>query len=299
MTDERPTIRPVSLGRITEVTHLCDGTPRTTEDVLELLNVSKRRARETILEALRIDLIESVSNEEEKPDEYLTTTIGDGFLAAVRNEAWKTVNKTLQVRSPHYKAFLEAVDEVSPATLQELLDVLEENSEFTPYKYNQTSVELLGDWAERLGVVQRNAFTGSFYRVERESVPTNFGFVLLSAYDELEQTAGVNLRQRHLSIPKLREFTCERLGCRRSAFDEGLLKLVEQNIGRVELSGAPLDTAAKDSPRAIRRIELSEGETLVSTTQTSDQVMAGVEQFGKKYYYLAVYDRDLTFNMES
>jgi len=27
-------------------------------------------------------------------------------------------------------------------------------------------------------------------------------------------------------------------------------------------------------------------------------VMAGIEQFGKQYYYLAVYDRDLTFTQE-
>ena len=298
MSNERPTVRPVNLGRLTELTYLCDQGPRTTENIETSLEVSHRRARETILETLRIGLIEEFNNENDGPESYQTTVIGDGLLSAVRNEAWETVSTILSTHSPHYRAFLGAVDEADPATLSNVLEVLEANAEFTPYTYNQTSVELLGDWAERLGTIQRNAFTGEFYRAERSDIPSNFGFVMLAVYDDLDQTAGVNLRQHHISIPKLREFTCQRLGCQRGMFDDGLLALVGQNIGHVELSGAPLDTAAKDSPRGIRQIDLSEDESLVSTSQTTDRVMAGVEQFGKQYYYFAVYDRDLTFTTE-
>lgn len=294
MSDERATVRPVTLGRLVEVTHACEQDAQTTDDIEQVLDVSHRRARETILEALRIDLIEE-STEHQDSEEYCTTTIGEGFIAAVKNEAWQSVSSILAVRSPHYKAFLDTVSECESATLSELLDALEERAEFTPYTYNQASIELLGDWAERLGVVQRNAFTGDYYRVEEDSIPPNFQYVVLSVYDDLEETAGVNLRQRHLSIPELREYICQQLGCSRGTFDDALLQLTTQNVGKLELSGAPLDTKAKESPRGVRKIELTEGDSLVSTSQTTDRVMAGVEQYGKQYYYLAVYDRDLEF----
>jgi hypothetical protein len=177
---------------------------------------------------------------------------------------------------------------------------LEDQQQNTPYTYNQTVIEVVSDWGERLGSVQRNAFTGSYYRVERDSVPADFPDVLLGVYADLEETAGINLRQRYLSIPRLREAACERIGCPRAVFDAALLRLAGQNVGKVELSGAPLDTAAKDAALGIKQIAFTDGEDdlLVSTSQSTDQVMQGVEQFGEQYYYFAVYDRDLTYTPE-
>jgi hypothetical protein len=60
-----------------------------------------------------------------------------------------------------------------------------------------------------------------------------------------------------------------------------------------------MDTAAKDSALGIKRIALSEEDGLVSTSQSTQQVMAGVEQFSKKYYYLAVHDRDIEYSQEA
>lgn len=292
---ERATVRPVTLARLVEATHACETEAGTTEEIAEALDVSERRARETILEALRLGLLE----EEGEMPHYETTYIGGRFLDAVRNEEWKKLDDILNTRSPHYKAFVEALDEVAPAPLEDVLTRLEEASEFTPYDYNQTSVEVVGDWAERLGRIQRNAFTGAYYAVNRSDVPMNFPYLLLDTYEELEETAGVSLRQRYLSIPLLREHLCERLGCRRDAFDEGLQELASQNVGKVELSGAPMDTGAKDAKLGIKEISLADGGGLVSTTQSTDDVMRGVEQFGKQYYYLAVYDRNLAFDIDN
>lgn len=291
---ERATVRPVTLARLVEAAHTCESVAATTEDLADALDVSERRARETILEALRLDLLE----EDNEGDRYETTYIGGRFLEAVQKEEWEKLDDILSTRSPHYQAFVEVLDEVAPAPLDDVLIRLEEKSEFTPYDYNQTSIEVLGDWAERLGRIQRNAFTGAYYSVERSDVPANFPHILLDTYDELEEIAGVSLRQRYLSIPRLREHLCERIGCQRGAFDDALQELASQNVGKIELSGAPMDTGAKDAKLGIKEISLADSGSLVSTTQSSDDVMRGVEQFGKKYYYLAVYDRDLTFNNE-
>jgi hypothetical protein len=43
---------------------------------------------------------------------------------------------------------------------------------------------------------------------------------------------------------------------------------------------------------------LAESDGLVSTSQSTEQVMAGVEQFGKQYYYLAIHERDLVYTTD-
>jgi len=291
--DERATVRPVTLARLVETAHVCASTPRTTDEIESELGVTHRRARETLLEAARIDLISE--DDAADPTSYETTPIGDRFLSAVRDEDWLKVNDILATRSPHYKAFLNALDTVAPTTLSGILEELQDTEEHTPRSYNQTSVEVVGDWAERLGVIQRNAFTGQYYPIRRSRLSNTFSRTLLAVYDDLEETAGVDLRQRYLSIPELRETFCERHRCTRDAFDEALCTLAQQNVGRVELSGAPMDTGAKDAKLGIKEMQLGGQEGLVSTTQSTEQVMAGVEQFGKQYYYLAVHDRDLSY----
>ena len=293
MSDERPTVRPVNLGRLVELTHLCRNGAQSTDDVIDALDVSKRRARETILESTRISFLEEVSDE----PEYTTTTVGERFVDAVEETDWARVSSILEARSPHYGEFLSLFEDGDTIESDEALELLEDRSEFTPYEYNETSLDVVGGWAQRLGAIQRNAFHGTFYAADKSDVPPNFPYVLLSIADELEESAGVNLKKRYLSIPELREHTCERLGCNRDTFDDALRTLAEQNIGRIELSGAPIDTGAKDARYGLKTIELADGEDgLVSTDQSSEQVMRGVEQLGKQYYYLAVYDRDLKFN---
>lgn len=293
MTDERPTVRPVNLGRLVELTHLCQDEAQSTEDVVDALDVSKRRARETILESARITLIEETPAEEM----YATTTIGDRFIDAVEASNCEKVSSVLKTRSPHYGEFLNLFEDGSTVDPGEALELLNDRAEFTPYEYNETSLDVLGAWAQRLNAIQRNAFDGTFYAVGNNEVPPNFPYALLSVADSLEENAGVNLTKRYLSIPALREHTCERLRCDRTTFDDALRTLAEQNIGRIELSGAPIDTGAKEARYGLKTIDLADsGGELVTTDQSSEQVMRGVEQLGKQYYYLAVYDRDLQFN---
>lgn len=292
--NERPTVRPVTLARLVETTYVCALTPRTTEELETTLEVTHRRARETLLEAIRINLI----NEDAQPEPavYETTEVGDAFLAAIRDEAWSRVNDILTTHSPHYRAFFEALGATGPAELETVLEELENLEEHTPRSYNQTSVEVIGDWAERLGAIQRNAFTGRYYPITQQDPLANFSRTLLAVYDELEETAGVDLRQRYLSIPQIRETFCEQHRCTRAVFDDALRQLAKQNVGRIELSGAPIDTGAKDAKLGIKEIELADDDGLVSTTQSTDEVMAGVEQHGKQYYYFAVHDRNLDYD---
>lgn len=292
MTDTRATVRPVTLARLVETVHVCSEGACSTDTIETKLEVSHQRARETILEALRLDLL----NDKTKQDEqvYETSQSGSQFLSTVQDQQWQAVSDILSLLSPHYKEFLAAVDACDSANLHSILTELQANED-TPHSYNQTSVEVLGDWAERLGVIQRHAFDGKYYHVDTEINLQDFPKDFLSTFDELEETAGVDLRQRYLSIPELREAFCEQYRCSRESFDEALCDLAAQNVGRLELSGAPMDTGAKEARLGIKEIELSTDDGLVSTTHSTERVMAGVEQLGKQYYYVAVHDRDLQY----
>lgn len=282
---ERATVRPVTLSRLIEVAHVCENEHRDTGYIEEELDVSHRRARETVLEALRIGLLT------EDQSGYLSTDTGKEFVGHVKQEDWIGISQLLETNSNHYASFLRAVDSVGPATLSEILDELKSDDE-SYRSYNQTSVEVLGDWGERTGKVQRDSFSGEYYTVSSE-ISVEFSTCLLTAYDELEESGGVNLRQRHVSIPQLREEVCKRLGCTRSFFDCSLAEVAKENVGKVELSGAPMDTGAKNSALGIKQIQLSEQDGLVSSSQSTKRVMSGIEQYGKEYYYFAVYDRDI------
>ena len=300
MSNQRPTVRPVTLARLVELTDACLDGPQTMENLEQQFDTTARRLRAIVLECQRLDLVKPVDSMSGKDgsERYFATTVGEQFHRAVTQEDWQQVSSILETRSPHYGAFISVLEEIQPADLATLLEELETRNEHAPYAFNQTGIEVVGDWAERLGVIQRNAFTGTYYLVDRSTVPANFPFVLLTIFDELEEKAGVQLSQRYVSIPELREFICERVRCSRAAFDEGLTTLVGQNVGKLELLGAPTDTGAKDAKLGIKQIALADDDGLVTTTHSTEQVMAGVEQYGKRYYYLAVHNDAITFEPE-
>jgi len=98
MSDERPTVRPVTLSRMAELTHACEAVSKSTVDLEDELEVSHRRARETILEAKRISLLDEDDSGEEPV--YTTTDVGLSFLSAIRDEDWSQVSTILETRSP-------------------------------------------------------------------------------------------------------------------------------------------------------------------------------------------------------
>lgn len=297
MTPERPTVRPVTLARLAEIANTCQATPRPTKAIEGALDVTHRRARETILEACRLDLIRE--NPGAMKEAYLTTTTGEQFVAAIKEEHWSDVSEILTAQSPHYAAFLAALEGTQPASLDTVLERLIDVETTPGCTFNSTSVDVLGDWAERLGAAQRNAFTGEYYLVERTELPERFPEAFLTTFDRLESVAGVNLRQRYLSIPELREYFCADHRIPRWLFDKAISRLAESNIGRLELSGAPLDTSAKEATLGIKSMERADEGELVSTSQSTERVMAGVELHGKRYYFVAVFDRDLQFPRET
>lgn len=287
MRDERPTLRPVSIGRLVEVVDICGRQPSGVDDVVNSLVVTKRRAREILHEARRIGLVESVGDGDST---FESSDSGAGLLNSILNEQWVEASNVLVDGSPHYRVFLSAVDRHSPISLPSVVEQLQKKD--SRYTFNETGVSVTADWAERLGEVQRNVFSGRYYRPSDYYGINAVAESLVETYRDLDETAGLRLRQRFVSIPRLREETCERTGTSRSVFDAAIRILSEENVGRIELSGAPLDTKAKQTDLSVKRICLSNTDSIVSTIQSSEPVLAGVELGGKQHYYFAMHAAD-------
>lgn len=283
MSGERATLRPVNLARLVEVIGACDGEKTTPEELASSLESTERRAKEVAAEAERIGLLERREGEEEQ---YTAAPLGQELLEAVEDAEWLDVSRLLAANSPHYAILREAIVEMDSATVEELTEQLSDHPGL--YKFNQTGIEVICDWGERLGDFQRHAFTGRYYVVDwHQEIDSSFGDILLKEYENLDQTTGLNVQQGFVSLPQLREHLCERLRCPRDAFDDALVELLDQNIGKLELAGAPRDTQAKDSALGIKDIEVSAAGGLVTTIQSTDRILRGVEYRNKQYFYFA------------
>lgn len=283
----RKTIRPITLRRLVELTDLCRQEQHvTTEDIRSMLDLSDRRTTEVLAEMDRLSLIQ-------QGDAVRLTGTGDAFADAVQSEDWRGVHEILYEQSPHYRAFIDCLERhraTQGLSDDELAQELDHCS--ADLRFNATSVALLTDWGERLRAVQRNVFTDRYYSVLTERDDDPFTQILQEEYEALEVNRGVNLRQRYLSIPRLRERICERLRIPRDTFNNRLIVVCEANIGNLELSGAPLNTQAKESRRGIKTIRTNEQGEVVTTEMDSDSVLSGVRLTdGKTYYYLAIFEQ--------
>jgi len=283
----RKTVRPVTLSRIVETVDIChQHSAVDASTIQDTLDLSERRTSEIIAELTRLSLIQQ--------DDHLSlTATGTQFYDAVQREDWHGLHDILYQASPHYQVFINLLQdrtEETGYTEKQLLSSLDEKDH--SLRFNKTGVSLLADWGERLKAIQRNVFENRHYPVQVTATPDRFVTVLQNTYDEMEVTRGLGMRQRYISIPKLRERVCESLRLSRDAFDHGLIAIAQENIGRMELSGAPLDTQAKESQLEIKTIQRSTEDDVVTTSMTSDRVLSGITMpDGKTYYYLTIFEQ--------
>lgn len=283
----RETLRPVTLKRIVEVAGLChqrNGVNK--EEIRNNLDLSENRAGEILAEMERTSLIE------DQDGEFHLSSTGERLWKSFEDEDWGRVHEVLYENSPHYQAFIDCLEshgEKHGLTDDELLESLEGSDD--RIRFNKTGLDLVTDWGERLGAVQRNVFQDRYYSVTVPRDESGFVDVLQDTYSEMEEETGINLKQRYVSIPEIREQVCEKIRITRDRFDQRLTEVYLKNIGRMELSGAPLDTQAKESRFGIKTISRDEDEGEATTRMVSDRVLDGVTIEGKMYYYLAIFEQ--------
>lgn len=278
----RPTIRPVTLKRIIELVNFSlENSTSSVSDFQNKFDLSENRAKSIVAESRRLNLI--------KEDILEATEQGEAFSTAASNSEWEELNRILERNSPHYSSYLEVLEGMDEAlTKEQILERLQASSE--ELKYNKTGFSVLSDWGERLGITQRNVFTEKYYKVNEGHEINSPAEKIEKSYEDLQSEAGLNLKQRYVSIPELREAFCEKHRLPRDNFDQLLTALHKANIGKMELSGAPLDTQAKKSDISIKRMEKAEDGGITTTKMSSDQILRGLQlENGKVYYYIAIF----------
>lgn len=277
----RQTMRPVSLGRVIEITYIAEKSPQITDiSLIEKLGVSKGRAREILQETERMNLLK------ENENGYSITNLGHDLIGAIQKNDWSSIHH-IMMKYPFYETFYTAVKDIGPAERVELLDHLSDSV----VRINQTTIEVMADWVERIGFVQRNVFTGKYYVITNNN--RSFIASFLSEYDKLNRKAGLTLKQRYVEIPRLREAVCEELFISRDEFDKELIQIYIRNIGLLELSGAPVTTHAKKSQKKIKSVVIQEIPDWISMKLTSESFLKGIVYNSKKFYYIAVHGREL------
>lgn len=277
----RLTMRPVTLSRVVETAFFADRSKQfTSQELAEFLKSSPSRGKEIAEETVNIGLLEKDG------DVYLPTKECPQFLENIRQNNWDEIH-TFMMEYPFYRIFISTLQSIEPATSEEILAALSKGS----IPFNEASRQVLCDWGERLGSIQRNVFTKQYFAVTNSTISIIPAF--LESYHSLNIKSGLVLRQRYVEIPKIREFVCQNLRISRDTFDLRFTQLCMKNIGKLELSGAPVTTHAKRSANKVKNVHFLELPDTITMKLSSNQFLNGLKIGPKSYYYVAYHGGDL------
>jgi hypothetical protein len=274
-------MRPVSLSRVAETAFFAEKTKRfTIKELAEFLESSERRAKEISEETVNIGLLEK------EETTYIPTKRCILFLENLRKNNWKGIHEQMLEYS-FYQTFYSILQSIEPATPEEILQSLSTSS----IPFNEASRQVLCDWGERIGSVQRNIFTNQYFTIADSEIV--FAPAFLEAYQSLNVKTGLSLRQRYVEIPRIREYVCQNLKISRENFDSRFLQLCLKNIGKLEFAGAPVNTHAKRSAKKVKCVHFLELPDTITMKLSSNQFLNGLTVGKKSYYFIAYHGGDL------
>jgi hypothetical protein len=278
----RKTIRPITLRRVIEVCSLAN-----TDKGIDVLSVSQKlgvsgsRAKEIVLEVERMGLLTLLDQR------YVTSPNTADFLEYFENEKWGKIHEYFLKNYQFYRDFFCILESHVNDPKGLTFDDIKKESANRQLSLNQTAIEVLSDWCDRLGTIQRHLYTRRLYSTLAKVEPEAFKNVLVKYYQEQSRVQGQ--RAVFVEIPMIREDMCERLKLARETFDEMLRSVYLENIGRVELSGAPIVTLAKKSPLSEKKIKRNGKTAILAPKYEIQREREGLAVGPKSYYYLAIY----------
>ncbi len=277
----RLTMRPVSLSRVVETAFFAEKTKKfTNQELAGFLKSSERRAREVSEETVNIGLLKK------EETTYLPTERCAVFLENIRKNNWKGIHEQMLEYS-FYQSFYTNLPSIEPATPEEILKSLSSST----IPFNEASRQVLCDWGERIGSLQRNIFTNQYFTIADSEIILAPAF--LETYQLLNVKTGLSLRQRYVEIPRIREYVCQNLRISREIFDLRFLELCMKNIGKIELAGAPVTTHAKKSAKKVKSVHFLELPDTITMKLSSNQFLNGLTVGKKSYYFVAYHGGEL------
>lgn len=282
----RQSIRPITIARVIEIISFASKEDEVTSEKLGgRLGVNSRRARELLAECGDMGVMVQTKSG------HRISTNGRRILGFFDDEDWGNFREYFRHNYPVFKRFLKMMDDASGRSTGTTLEEINSLGSRIHPPLNQTAVDVLSKLAERLGHMQRNVYTSRFYLVKPGPLKESFLSTLIERYECLNVRSGVGLTALYVEIPRLREDVCERLKITRSRFDELFLGLYRDNIGTMELSGAPITTKAKQSRYAVRTLQRTIKEDMLAPKLDLEKERKGIEFLGKSYYYVAFHGK--------
>jgi len=279
-------IRPVTLRRVIETLDLSIKERYVDPSKLSnRLRTTRRRAQEILLEIERMRFLEATTDKKFTPNK-----IASDFIDAFNQEKWEKIHDILLNNYVFYRVFVNVLQRNlshSGFTKSDLLKILVNEPQLN---FNLTTIDVLCDWAERLGVVQRNLYTNRYYLVNNSVDFTEFISFLQATYEELNIKPRPGLKQKYVEIAKLREHMCERLKIKRETFDFLLTDIFKKSYGKIELCGAPITSIAKKSPTSLKKVKKGLKDSILSPQFICLKEGRGIEINGKEYHYVAIFE---------
>jgi len=249
------------------------------------LHTSQVRARELLFEIEQMRVIEKSA------EGFVANKNTVRLIEAFENEDWKAFHKYFLCNYSFYQQFIELlrthIDEERGLSIGEM----KEEAKMKQFQLNQTAIEVLQNWCERLGVLQRHLYTKRFYLLKEEPSSKQFRGIVQSSYQLLNTVRSLGLKLTYVEIPRLREEVCEKMRVTRETFDTLFRRLCRDSVGMIELSGAPTITVAKKSPLSIRKIKADRKQNILSPYLDLAKERRGIEIGGKSYYYVAIHQK--------
>jgi hypothetical protein len=281
---QRKTIRPVTLRRVIETCSLAANLRVIDIEIIsKRLNTSVSRAKEVLQEVEKMGLLTHLN------EAYVPSSKTTDFLTYFENEQWDEIHEYFLLNYSFYQDFIRLLTDHINDNKGLSKDEIEEESKNRQLSLNQTAVDVLSDWCDRLGIIQRHLYTRRIHLIKSEETGLEtFKDALEKCYRGLSVSYG--RKGVFIEIPKIREDMCEQLKITRKVFDEMLRETYLENIGRIELSGAPIITLAKKSPLSEKKIKFEGKQTILSPKFELVREREGLLVGRKAYYYLAIHE---------
>jgi len=198
-------IRPVTLRRIVETIDLSVKRGGIDDHILSTtLQTTQRRAHEILSELQRMKLLETDGTN------YIPNKDTNEFINAFQEENWERIHTLLFNNYSFYRAFIDTINEklCSTSFSKDVLQAILTNE--PEHNFNCTAIDLLCDWSERLGALQRNRYTCRYYVADQSMDIDQFPSILQTTYEEFNVKPRAGMRQEYVEIARIRESLCEK-----------------------------------------------------------------------------------------
>jgi hypothetical protein len=280
----RKSMRPISLKRIIEVCSYIHSEKKIRLNDFSLyFDITSRRTREIINEINSMSLII-------EEDQIISSNSNTKyFIDCIKSQNWIAVNDYFFNNHIFYHLIMEFL---SSKLIEEgfSIEELVSNLNASEYHFNNSSVEILLRWGERLGSLQRNLYKNTYYGISsKETKLKEFEKHVRLVYRKLNTKKGLFLSRTYIEIPQLREELCEDLKITRTKFNKQFIEYYRNNLDKVELTGAPTITSAKKSPLNEKRTEFNLDGDVITLNYDLETKRKGIEILGKSYYFFALF----------